>query len=669
MRIFRKTTLSALTVSLLASAAAMPAYGQIEEIIVTAEKREASVQDTAIAITAFTDELMDDLGISGAADIANYTPGMTYNASPNRIFIRGIGRVENSLGSEPGVAIYRDGIYTNEAASVSDNSFFVDGIEVLRGPQGTLYGRNAIGGAANVHTKRPTDEFVGEARVDAYNYGGRGVALSLSGPITDRIRYRVSGGKQVHDGWIENIAGGNQNDLDFTTWEVQLEVDLTESLSVWVRYNDYEWDQNRAGGVMISPYNTNLATDPCRRPIGDFSNDFLVLVASPQCGYGEENPGVKDIHKVNHNEEGFIKSPGRSITSHVTWDREKWQFKYIYGTNAYDWEYLADFDKTALDGSLQYIAQFEDYTQHELQAISDLGGKFEYIFGLFKYHQETWQPYTLFSPSNSVLENNLVGWIDYYGDPNIYGPPIYCNCILDASEPNPERIFYDQTGDLETDSWAAYAQIDHYINDQWHVSLGARFSHDEKIGYEDQKIIWQDSNLYYASNVNPWYHFFWFPYDGTGGPALLDFSANYSHYAPWAWDFTDGTISETYTEEWESFDWSIGVDYKPNDDTMYYAKVSTGYKAGGFRLGSLQEDQGVESESVLAYEAGMKTTLNDVFQVNVAAYYYDYEDMQVPVNAVISGVQNLLFLNAKEATQWGIEVDANWAVSDSFNLF
>jgi len=616
----------------------------LEEIVVTAEKREAAVQDTAIAITAFDSEMMDDFGISSAADIANYTPGMTYNASPNRIFIRGIGRVENSLGSEPGIAIYRDGIYNNEAASVSDNTFMAQRIEVLRGPQGTLYGRNAIGGAANILSKRPTSEFLGEVRLGAYSYGGRDLGLSFSGPLTDKFSYRVAYAQNVNDGWVENIAGGDMNDLDFTTWEVQIDADITENLNVWIRYADYEWDQKRAGVVMISPYNTSSPTGP----VGDFSSDFQQLVPNAQLGYDVSNPGVGNIRKQNKDNAGYITSPGDRVTAHVTYDFADMQLKYIYGTNDYEWDYLADYDNTGRDDIqyLEYIAQHENFDQHELQLISNLGGKIEFIFGLFSWQNENWQPYTLYSPTNSVLKTPV--WADYTGD--------VCFCVIDAPA-NPLGIFYDQTGYLETDSTAAYTQIDFYPNDTWHVSLGLRYSKDEKDAYEDKRIIFDGQGTYaYIANLfgMSWYNV----NTPTPGPQ-----------ARIAWDFANGMQSANHKEEWTSTDWSLGFDYKPDEDSLYYVKVSTGYKSGGFRLGSLQENPAVDEETVLAYEFGAKMTFDNVLNVNTALYFYDYEDMQVPVNAIINGVNTLLFQNAEEASQWGIEIDSQWAATERLMLF
>lgn len=153
-------TRSVLTRSLIAGALLASTSGTalaaLDEIVITAEKREANLQTTAIAVSAFDAATMEDFGIAGAQDIANFTPGMSF--SSQRIAIRGIGRLTQELGTEPGVATYQDGMYTAATTAVGAPAFLVDRIEVLRGPQGTLYGRNSIGGAANVISKnRPTN--------------------------------------------------------------------------------------------------------------------------------------------------------------------------------------------------------------------------------------------------------------------------------------------------------------------------------------------------------------------------------------------------------------------------------------------------------------------------------------------------------------------------------
>ncbi|MDB5499961.1 MAG: hypothetical protein JWP28_3992 [Phenylobacterium sp.] len=166
-----------LSSALLASAIGTSAFAQprtgtsaaatntIEELVITAEKREQSLQDVPVAVTAFTDAKRELVGINSIQDMTNFTPGLEYNSSTDRISLRGVGRQTNVLSADASVANYNDGIYETFAVQAGRSTLFLDRVEILRGPQGTLYGRNAIGGAINEISKRPTEQPYGEIRM------------------------------------------------------------------------------------------------------------------------------------------------------------------------------------------------------------------------------------------------------------------------------------------------------------------------------------------------------------------------------------------------------------------------------------------------------------------------------------------------------------------------
>ncbi|RYY92790.1 MAG: TonB-dependent receptor, partial [Alphaproteobacteria bacterium] len=183
--------------SLLALGAAMPAFAQQTQptptpspeqpaqtgrdvVIITANKREETVQDVAVAVTAITSEAKEELGIISVTDLTNVTPGLSYTPGNERITLRGIGRQTNGFGADPGVANYNDGVYTAFAVLAGKDPILIDRVEVLRGPQGTLYGRNSIGGAINTISKRPSDNFEIDFVLGASNYEGRKVGLTVS---------------------------------------------------------------------------------------------------------------------------------------------------------------------------------------------------------------------------------------------------------------------------------------------------------------------------------------------------------------------------------------------------------------------------------------------------------------------------------------------------------
>ena len=169
-RTFRTKILAAAT---LGASLSLPVSAQhaLEEVIVTAEKRAENLQDTPIAITSINAAMLDDLNISNSGDYEAVVPSLVVRDVPARLFIRGVGRVTNSLGTEPGIAVYQDGVYASEIGVLNRaTSLTTQQVDVLRGPQGTLFGRNATGGAISVTNKRPTEEFEHHVRGTTGNY-------------------------------------------------------------------------------------------------------------------------------------------------------------------------------------------------------------------------------------------------------------------------------------------------------------------------------------------------------------------------------------------------------------------------------------------------------------------------------------------------------------------
>lgn len=233
---------------------------QIEEVVVTAERRESTVQDTAISITAFTGEFIEDFGLRNQEDLQNYLPATTIQ--PYDLSIRGVGRLFRALGGDPGVATYYDGAYSEDfgIASTEGGLFDIERIEVLRGPQGTLYGRNGVGGAVNFHSKKPTDEFEGEVKAIYGSYNTQEVFGMLSGPvIPGLLNARATGIKRTRDGFIDDVQPGNPdiNDYGDENYSLGLEWTPWESFSVLLRGNERSYRRmmsgaQGAGAIVIS---------------------------------------------------------------------------------------------------------------------------------------------------------------------------------------------------------------------------------------------------------------------------------------------------------------------------------------------------------------------------------------------------------------------------------
>jgi iron complex outermembrane receptor protein len=628
--------LSCATVAAVMSLPTFAQDGMLEEVVVTAQKRAEDLQDTAIAISAISGSTMDDLNISNSEDYEAIVPSLSVRTSPNRLFLRGIGRVTNSLGTEPGVAVYLDQIYTSEIGVLGRaSSLTTQQLDVLRGPQGTLFGRNATGGAVSVTSKRPTEEFEHEVRAKGGNYDEFNWGASSSGPLTDTLGYRVYAYGDSHDGYVKNQGGKDIFDEDHTGYGAQLSWDATDNLNIWLSWASDRTDDIASGvnfgGYLITPYQRDLKTQ----------DGFLV---SEQYQWNKENPTVRDRYKVDQNDELRTKDYNNNkYFAHVTWDLEDVTVKYIgghfkgdYSAKNGDLGGTSNPDVRVVEGARQDSKSYSN----ELQLISATDGPLQWVTGLYYYHSETEQPYSISSLKADYLANTVP-------DDDFFN--------LAAVRPNlnpTDHWQYWQTGDLEVDSYAAYADGNYSFNEQWKLTAGIRYSYDEKKGQESNYIVADPYAVPGADALPPIWEAMGFPADCCG---LLS---------------ADPAVNERkLDDDWSNVSGRVVVDYMYTDEQMLYASISTGYKAGGFRLGSLQPTPSFDPEEVTSYEIGYKATYADVLRVNAAAYYYDYKDMQVLVpylNEVNLPVSEIV--NADKAEVKGFELEATWLATDALTL-
>lgn len=631
-----------LTAAIVAAAAtSMNASAQLEEVIVTAQKRAEGLQDTAIAITAVTSDMMDDLNISNSGDYEAFVPSLSVRDTPARLFLRGVGRVTNTLGTEPGVAVYNDQVYSSEIGILNRaTSLTTERVEILRGPQGTLFGRNATGGAINVTSKRPTEDFEHHVRAKVGNYDQLNVGASSSGPITEDLRYRVHGYSNQRDGYIENIGGKDIWDQDIYGVGAQFDWDVTDTFNVWFSYEKNETDNLRNGllaqGILITPYLDQVTQD-----------GFFV---SEQYQWDKTNPTVKDRYKVDYNDTLNTKDDdNNNYKVHLTWDLDAVTLKYIgyYGENNWtattgDFGYTSNPDTRGTESS----GQFQDSTSHEFQVLSMTDSALQWVLGFYYFSEDKEQPYVANVPTAFPLE---------------YVIPTDEDKIFDINElvGNPDFLQVDQNTVLETESMAVYADANYSFNDAWKLTAGIRYSEDEKEGLESQGI--------YA--------------DPRASFTIAPPFSNYDILKP-TWDllgFPENccgfliqdpeTASRKLKDDWNNVSGRVVLDWTPTDDTLMYASISNGYKAGGFNLGPLQPEPSFDEETLISYEIGYKGTFAEVLRVNAAAYFYDYTDMQVETPRLTE--QNLpvkQLVNAGEAEVMGLEIEATWLATDNLTI-
>jgi iron complex outermembrane receptor protein len=631
---YLKTRQTPLAAALLTAGLSWPALAQqaLEEVVVTAQKRAENLQDTPIAITAISGSMMDDLNISNSGDYEAIVPSLSVRDVPSRLFIRGVGRVTNSLGTEPGIAVYQDQVYSSENGVLNRaTSLTTQQVDVLRGPQGTLFGRNATGGAISVTSKRPTEEFENQVRATLGNYDQLDLGVSSSGPITDDLGYRVYAYKQSHDGYIENQTGKDMLDKDNMGLGAQLSWDVSDTFNAWFSYAKDDLDEYTNGliaqGVLITPYQPTRVTQD-----GFFRSE--------QYEWTKENPAVNDQYKVDTNDALHARNHGNNkYTTHLTWDLSNVTLKYIgyYGEN--HWKSTnGDLGGTSNPDvrSQESAAQIEDSTSHEFQILSQTDGPLQWVGGLYYYNANKEQPYTANLATDDYLQNTVPS-----SDP----------LNIDAVAPNPGQLQVDQQTQLDTKSYAAYADGNYTFNEQWKLTAGVRYSYDEKKGSEARGIVADP----YARNLEA---FFTIWEDGGFPSNCCGFLSE---------DVTTNT--RKLDHDWDNTTGRIVLDYTPTDSDLIYASIANGYKAGGFNLGPLQPEPSFDEETLISYEVGYKGTFADVLRVNAAAYFYSYDDMQVET-AYLSpiGALSKQLVNAGESEIKGVELEATWLATDALTL-
>ena len=423
--------------------------GGIEEITVTAEKRTSTVSDTSMSITAFDSSLLEDLGMQGADDLMDQLPATTRDAFDVRI--RGVGRNFRALGGDPGVATYYNGIYSPDfGIAASENYLYdVERIEVLRGPQGTLYGRNSIGGAINYITKKPTFEAEGEVRTILGDYGLEQYFLMSSAPITDSIAYRFTGITVERDGVQKSIGTGpDTNSLDDENMTFTLLWNINDDMSFQVRANDRLSDRIINANVLLTEgYGPNrgtrntsdavyglrgaTATTPgavaFTNPLtGEIGYGAPLRAGVDQSGfpwrlnpaYGSTGPDVIGTYNVNVNDDAgcdqFPYGPPGCAANHsmfeqngiqgkFVWDlNDRTTITYLYGSVDFNYTFNIDEDNINSDFSQYRQSVLEDVhmTTHEINVNWMIGDDIEVTSGLFIMDENRQQNYTL---SNNVL--------------------------------------------------------------------------------------------------------------------------------------------------------------------------------------------------------------------------------------------------------------------------
>lgn len=599
----------------------------LEEIVVTAQKRAESLQDVPISVSAVSGDTIRDAGIPDFEELSATIPNfaVSRNAIQDTVSIRGVNS-DSQSGGEQSVGIYVDGVFRGRGVQSRFAFLDVGMVEVLRGPQGTLFGKNTIAGALNISSAKPTEEF--ESSISAkYETEHQETELQghVSGALSDTVRGRIAFlDRQFDDGWVEN-SGYNET-MDNHEWAVRgtLDIDISDNLMATVKYERGEFDNTGA------PYDT-------------------IVHAPGAAAYpGESTPWNSKINIQNSGPgldlgtSYYMEGDSDELSARFDLDTEAGTWTTILGYSTYHFERGQDADFGPLP-VLSYIDR-EDFEQRsvEVRFASDNDGNVSWLAGAY------WQDSELEATGDTPVNSGFLSVATA-------GAPIPLSAdwaTLAGTVGNVNR----QTGlDQDASTWALFGQATFQISDTVSTTLGLRYGEEEKDGRQ-----WANVSDLSGNGITG---------GALTGPVL---------FAVAPLDVSTHSVDNLHRDE-ESLSWTANVAWDATDDIMAYATVSTGFKGGGFNsvaLGVLdmatgqdvttQDDIAYDEEEAISYEIGAKMTLADgAAEVNLAYFFMEFDDLQT---TQFTGSTGFVVANAAQAETQGIEMDWRWQVSEEVRL-
>ncbi len=656
------------------------AQGGIEEILVTAQKREQNLQDVPISVNTVSGDSLEAQNIGELEALSVQLPNIHISESGigDKLFIRGIGSGINA-GFEQSVGTFIDGVYYGRSLQTRSQFLDIERVEVLRGPQSTFFGNNAIAGALNITTRSPAGELNGyvnsfyEVEHNEHHY-----EAAIGGSVSDAFAVRVSGLASGLDGWVTNLNTGKTEGeetnralrvaLAFTPNEIfdatlKVEGGSFEVLGRNLQTLDCPPTTGPQGTCAVTTARVlPAAVGPLGTPLyGNFDDEFdestqyngpipplftTVVNAVGAAEAGRAIPPPVDV--LSQRDVGDLANTNTTFT--MNWNLDAHTLTAVTGFSKYEFDFKqpTDFVPLPLAGAEQF-EEFEQFSQ-ELRLSSDTGGAIEYMTGVY------WQTSEL-----GVTEN-----IHLYLPPPYFQPASTyftdaCRAPARANDPTcrlPATIAgLTSVHEQQEDSWAAFASVTWTLSDTVRATLGARYSKVEKDLDRRQSI--EDR----APGVTV-------PCPPTlatalgciAGAPLLMTANNPPRGRAFGWkagflalDREDTDVTPSLNVQWDIL-----------DDAMLYASYTNGFKAGGYDQRNLFLSAATgqfEPESVDAYEIGIKSRLLDgAMTFNAALFRSEYDNLQV---STFDGVVNFLVNNAASAVSQGLETDVRWAVTEN----
>ena len=620
---------SLLAIAISASTVAVNA-AMLEEVIVTAQQRAESLQDVPVSVAAVTAEKMSSAGIVDLQGLSELVPNFSINETgiSTTVTIRGISSGINP-GFEQSVGIYNDGIFYGRDQLARIPMMDMERVEVLRGPQGILFGKNSIAGAVSQITAKPTDEFEGSiTALYEPEHGEQDLRVVVSGPIAEGLSGRLAILDRTLDGYVFNtVSNQDEQREDEQVIRASLKWDVNEDVTANLKVSRSTFD---VVGRNMEVYNS----------VG--TPDHITILNMLQ-GY----PVESGLNYSADNNGHFSNNEVNDVTLNIDWDMDGFSLSSVTGYVEYEFDELCDCDFTG--ATVFDAARQEEYQQfsQEFRFTSDLGGDFDYIGGVFFQTTELKYNDQIILPDPTVISTALA----------LLG----ANALVPFTPGSSTDRAFNQEGDI----WAAFAQGTWNISETLRITAGGRYTQETKDANRKQT---HKANAAFGGQYQS---------PVTADPISGAYNVLYGIFAIEAYDTITGELDDS------SFTPVVTLEWDASEDTMAYLTWTKGFKSGGFDARSnghpdvtvtnaqksgnqITGSWEFDREEATSIELGSKMSLADgAAELSLALYMTEYSDLQV---SQFDGTLGFNVTNAGEATVQGLEADGRWAVTDHVTL-
>ena len=628
------------------SSAQEDAGWQLEEVVVTAQKREEKLSDVPVAVTALTSEQISSAFANNIEGLQSMVPSVSFrkgNTTRNSaLTVRGIGTISFSIAAEPSVSTVVDGVVLGRSGQAFGDLYDLERVEVLRGPQGTLFGKNASAGVVNMTTKRPGTEFEGSVEAQLFQDNEYSLKASVSGPLSDNARGSLTILDKQFDGYVTNVFNNQQtNGYDRSGMRGMLEFDISDDTSMLIIAEKYDAEDDCCTDLELLPSGRNPASDAAPSSLGVVDD-----VADIDLDQRKVDHDLTTVTLDKHTALSvqFNTSMGEheltSITAYRSWDNteiREGDFTSIAGDSN---EPVFGVPFQLHDLGPQEWRQFSQ----ELRLASPAGETLEYQVGAYYMNIESERNFT----RDASCQNNA-GQLDqamtWYANETLSGDDLTAALAdLDAYAAaegvtcNANDIV-SATAYMSTEfnNWALFGEGKYNLSDSTRVLFGLRYTDDE-VSYSHNRV----SNDQY----------------GRRGVGVRPATENT--------DF-DGSTSESNVSG------KFGLQTDLSEDAMLYATASQGYKGPGYNIyynfkANGDDDAALSEETSTSLEMGYKYT-SDTLMLNAAIFQTDIEDFQANNADCSDGACITRLTNAGDVSTQGVELDFTWAPMENLTLF